>query len=466
MKTNTATQTSALRTHEGGRAGVQSPLQELTRAVSTCMLFENTFYESGSDIAQRIRDLSFQVPAQKLSELAVIARRDLKLRHVPLFLIVQLAKMHGVNPLLASTIRSVVRRPDEMGELLSLYWLDNPRRAEQPAAKMGGPMPSGMKRGLAAAFNSFNEYQLAKWNRDSRIKLLDVMRLVHPVPKDAETAALFGRLRDNKLESPKTWENRLSAGADKKASWEELLREKQLGYMALLMNMRNMHNAGVDQKLVETALLEGARGSWALPYRFVTAARHAPWAAQALSDAMLLSLTSTAKLPGKTALLVDLSQSMDAAISQKSEVSRWHTAGALAILLREVCDQVRIFGYSTDFAEVGNFRGLPLIDALGNCVRHGNTMTAMALDRVKTACPDYDRVILITDEQAHDGIIPNWTTKSSYVVNVAPYQPGLITTGNGWERISGWSERLVDWIQFEESGSLAGVQPDSVSEED
>jgi hypothetical protein len=55
-----------------------------------------------------------------------------------------------------------------------------------------------------------------------------------------------------------------------------------------------------------------------------------------------------------------------------------------------------------------------------------------------------DRVIVITDEQSHDGILPAWT-KQAYVINAAPYKSG-ISYANGWTHIDGWSERVLDYI--------------------
>jgi hypothetical protein len=61
---------------------------------------------------------------------------------------------------------------------------------------------------------------------------------------------------------------------------------------------------------------------------------------------------------------------------------------------------------------------------------------------------DATRLVVITDEQSHDGTIHPWA-KHSYIINVAPYQPGLVTHG-GWHRINGWSERIVDWMIAQE----------------
>ena len=62
-------------------------------------------------------------------------------------------------------------------------------------------------------------------------------------------------------------------------------------------------------------------------------------------------------------------------------------------------------------------------------------------------------MIVITDEQTHDGILPAWTPRA-YVVNVAPYKHG-VSYGNGWTHVDGWSERIVDYIAAAESEAAA-----------
>lgn len=438
-KTNRAPAAVTAFTHEGGRADTrQKPLVELERAVATCMLWENTFYEKGSEIAERIAALSKVASPEQLSALAVKARHDYKLRHVPLFLCVQLAAMASgrKDGLVRQTVFDCVKRPDEMGELLALYWKQNGKDK---------PIANQVKKGLAAAFANFNEYQLSKWNRDAEVKLRDVMFLVHPNMSLSE--ALGKKIAGNALESADTWEVALSAGKDKKQTWERLLSEKKLGYMALLMNLRNMEQAKVDRTMVEDALINGAAKSKALPFRFVAAHKHAPGYAQALSEAMVRAIEGEAKLAGSTLLVIDVSGSMDAKLSSKSEMMRLDAAGALAVLLRQICETVKVVTFSNRVVEVPNLRGLGMLPAINGSQLHGGTELRKALQQLK-ACGSHDRVIVITDEQSHDGNEPLWT-KYGYICNVAPYKPGLETDG-GWVRINGWSERIVDWIRFEE----------------
>lgn len=229
MKTNTARQ--PIHTHEGARASHIKPIDELRRTVLACLLWENSFYESGEDVAARIKRLVPQCEPQDVADLAIEARDKQRLRHVPLLLVRELAR-YPSRFRVASTLAHVIQRADELAEFLALYWKDG----RKPLAKQ-------VKLGLGWAFRKFDEYQLAKYNRDDAIKLRDVLFMVHAKPKDDEQAALWKRLVDGQLATPDTWEVALSGGADKREAFERLISEGKLGYMALLRNLRNMHQA-------------------------------------------------------------------------------------------------------------------------------------------------------------------------------------------------------------------------------
>jgi hypothetical protein len=328
----------------------------------------------------------------------------------------------------------VIQRPDEMGEFIAQYRKDGKR-----------PLSGQVKKGLRSAFGKFSAYQFQKWDRDAEVKIRDVMFLVHPKPTDTE---LYKQIAERTLPPADTWEVALSSGKDKKEAWEGLLKEKKLGFMALLMNVRNMEQVGVDRSLVESALISGAPKSKALPFRFISAFKAAPSYAQALSDAMLKAIDGSERLTGSTALIVDVSGSMDSRISDKGELMRLEAAGALAILLREICDSCRVFTFSNQLVEVPNIRGIGLMNSIDRSQQHGGTQLALSLAALQRNVSNLDRLIVITDEQSHDGNVRMWA-KHGYIVNVAPYKPGL-ELGGGWHRINGWSERIVDWLRIEE----------------
>ena len=300
-------------------------------------------------------------------------------------------------------------------------------------------MSSQVKKGLAAAFTKFDEYALAKYNRATPVKLRDVLFLCHAKPLDADQAGLWKKLVDNTLATPDTWEAALSSGADKREAWTRLLLEKKLGALALLRNLRNMADAKVDEKTVLRALQE-MKTERVLPFRFIAAARYAPqWEAE-LEQAMFKSLEGQPKLPGKTVLLVDVSGSMDALLAARSEMRRNDAAYGLAVLLREIAEKVSVYSFSDKLVRVPNRSGFGLRDAIHASQPHSGTYLGKALSDIKE---DYDRLIVITDEQSHDPV-PNPKARG-YVINVASYKNGV---GYGaWTHIDGWSDAVIEYIR-------------------
>lgn len=422
------------RTHEGGPARNISPELQLRRSVLACLLWEDQFYEEGVEIAGRIQTLVPKVKPEAVAVLAVEARTKMKLRHAPLLLVREMARHKTHRALVSQTLAQVIQRADELAEFVAIYWKDG---------KV--PLSAQVKKGLAQAFRRFDEYHLAKYDRTGPIRLRDVLFLCHAKPRDAEQAALWKRLIEGKLETPDTWEVALSSGAEKREAWERLLRERKLGALALLRNLRNMKQAGVDEDLV-LAALEGMNTARVLPFRFLAAARYVPQWEEPLEWAMLSALGEQAKLPGRTVLLVDVSGSMTYALSRRSEMLRTDAAYGLAILLREICEKAAVYSFSNDLVEVPPRRGFALRDAVDASQSHNATYLGRALEKIPEK---YDRIIVITDEQAHDRA-PGPRGRG-YMINVASAQNGV---GYGpWVHIDGWSEAVVEYIRALELAS-------------
>src|SRR5580704_1653090 len=416
------------RTHEGAPARNISSELQLRRSVLACLLWEDQFYEDGVEIAGRIQSLVPKVKAEIVAALAVQARSKMKLRHVPLLLVREMARLETHREFVSQTLAQVIQRADELAEFVAIYWKDG---------KV--PLSAQAKKGLAKAFRKFDEYQLAKYDRSGPIRLRDVLFLCHAKPRDAEQAALWKRLIEGEMETPDTWEVALSSGAEKREAWERLLREKKLGALALLRNLRNMKQAGVEEELVLDGL-ENMRTGRVLPFRFLAAARYAPQWEESLERAMLSSIANQEKLPGRTVLLVDISGSMTSALSGRSEMLRTDAAYGLAILLREICEKAKVFTFSNDLAEVPARRGFALRDAMDASQAHGGTYLGKALEKIREK---YDRIIVITDEQAHDRV-PGPRGRG-YVINVASNKNGV---GYGaWTHIDGWSEAVVEYVR-------------------
>lgn len=274
------------------------------------------------------------------------------------------------------------------------------------------------------------------------------MFISHPKPQSAEQAELFKRIASDTLETPDTWEVQLSAGADKCETFTRLMQEKKLGALAFLRNLRNMTQAGVAESLIREygATVDVSK---VLPFRFIAAARIVPQFEDMLEQMMFRALADQPKLPGKTVLVIDVSGSMfGARISQKSDLDRFDAAAALAILCREICEQVEIYSFSHDAVRVAPRRGFALVEAISKSQNHGGTELGQSMHTIN-AQTRYDRVIVFTDEQSYDR--PQSPRGRGYLVNVASYQHGV--NHSAWNEINGFSEAIVDYIQAFERNS-------------
>lgn len=441
-------------THEGGRASIGTPLQQLERAVLSCLLWENQFYESGKDIVKRIEELCEHCDDEDIAKLAKKACKQYLLKHVPLLLTCYLA--HKAYPETGNLVATVCTRPDFMCELVNMYLTKYQKKS----------LKNRLKIGLSWAFNSFDQYQLTKWNRQAPVMLRDVAFLAHIKATDKVKGKLFARLLNRsyypdatrsgfavkdayelkeyeKLEPADTWEVALSDGQNKKEVFERLIQDKKLGLMAALMNARQMYEAGVSKEVFKQALESPKR---MLPFSFIRSAKAVPQWEDAIEEAMLRTMRNRDKHPlglyGKTIVMVDVSGSMETAMSSKSDTTLMDCACGLAMLLREVCANVEIVTFSNEVSRVPPRHGFALRDDIIRSQPHAGTYMGKAIDIVcHTTC---DRIIVITDEQSHDNI-PNPSIYHKYILNIASSEKG-VAVDKSWIKISGFSEYSINYI--------------------
>src|SRR5258708_12544350 len=121
------------RTNEGAPARNISSELQLRRSVLACLLWEDQFYEDGVEIAGRMQSLVPKVKAETVAALAVETRSKMKLRHVPLLLVREMARLKAHREFVARTLAQVIQRADELAEFVALYCKDaNPPLPPQP----------------------------------------------------------------------------------------------------------------------------------------------------------------------------------------------------------------------------------------------------------------------------------------------------------------------------------------------
>lgn len=451
----------------GMDAANQDAYNQLRRAVMACLLWERAAYISGQNVVDNIRKLIPQVDAHRVAAIALEARNRQKLRHVPLLIVREMARLSTHKHLVARTLAQVIQRPDELGEFLALYWQDNPDQ----------PISNQVKKGLAQAFAKFDAYQLAKYAQRGAIKLRDVMFLTHPRPAGSLLSSkpntrkerrlgivgseLFRQLAQNELPVPDTWEVALSAGHDKKETWERLIQERKLPALAFLRNLRNMDEAKVSPVIIRQGF-QNINPRWLLPLNYIAAAEHAPRWVREIEALMLRGLSTATKLPGYSILVIDVSGSMASKISAKSNYTRLGVAQAMAILAAEMCEHVDIYATAgSDSARrhetelVTPLHGFALRDELDKAAGRlggGGIFTRQCIDHIRQEVDNpnvVDRIIIFSDSQDTDLAgrgLPRPFGKYNYIVDVSTERYGINYKGVWTAEVSGWSEHFLSYI--------------------
>lgn len=476
--------------HEGATAYTLTPELELYSLAATSLLSDK-FYENANENTKRLQALIKQVRPEFAAKLAVYAREQMHLRSLPLVLAVELGKIHNGDSLVARTVRRVVSRADELAELLGYYAQANNRSS----IKKLGKLSKQIQKGLSDAFNKFDEYQFGKYNRDGGVKLRDALFIVHPKAKDAAQQTVFDKIATNTLATPDTWEVELSASSDKKSSWERLIEENKLGYMALLRNLRNIleadvsndHLAKVCEKLSN---MEEVARSKQFPFRFLSAYREVQDVAKgrssmvldALEEAVIAAAQNIRGFDYNTKVLIasDVSGSMQTPVSARSKVMLYDVGLMLSMLLQSKSKNVQtgIFG---DTWKIKNF---PKTGVLGNvqkmrdlaCEVGMSTNGHLVIEDLINRGEVVDKVMIFTDMQLWDStafstwgglggkslskvwpaykkIAPN---AKLYLFDLAGYGKTPLTVKSGGAYlIAGWSDRVFDMLAAYERGSDA-----------
>jgi len=199
--------------YEGEIAYCLDPKTELYTLTCTSALQPQFYQPNVEDQLIRLKNLLDNVPPDFAAKLAIYVREQMYLRSIPLVICVELAKIHRGDNLIAKLTEQVIQRADEITEILAYYQQANYRTDTKKLNKLS----HGIAKGIKQIFESgkFDEYQYAKYDRDGTVKLRDSLFLTHPKPKDDEQKRLFKKIVDRTLETPYTWETRLTEAGQK-----------------------------------------------------------------------------------------------------------------------------------------------------------------------------------------------------------------------------------------------------------
>lgn len=441
----------------GALAAKQSNTALLRRAVLANLLWEDVAYMDGMKVAEEIQRLIPLCPAIDVYNIALEARTMQKLRHTPLFIAVEMCKYPEHKMFVQDLLPQIITRADMLTDFLAIYWKDGKK-----------PIANQAKKGLAKAFHNFNEYKFAKYDRDAAIKLRDVMFLCRPKPENQYEQDLFKKVADRTLATPETWEVLLSTGKDKKESWTKLITEGKIGGLAMLRNIANMRRANVDKKVINEGL-EKLKSSMLMPLDFLKAFRMNPEFGRQIEDAMVNSYANLPKLKGKTLFIVDVSGSMGARMSEKSDFTGYDAACAMAMLAANQCEDYEIVCTAgNDYTHTGAHRHIPYpqkgfgifeqIREANRNIGYGGIFTRQCLEwcNDKFKGQKFDRIIVFSDSQDCD--FPERRTPKpfgtyNYICDISAHTKGVNYKGTWDAEISGFSEHFITFI-----AAMEGIQ--------
>jgi len=318
--------------YEGGIAFKTDSKTELTLRFLTYLVREPKFYtpnaEEEMNTIQALIAIVAEEDPEYLMKLATYARSQMYLRSAPVFMLVESAQYDSVKPHIRRYTPTIIKRADELAETIAYFISKHGEIGSRGKASL----PNSLKRGIADAFHNFDAYQFAKYDRGGTVKLRDVVKLVHPKPKNEEEALLFKQVKDRTLPIPETWETVISTNGSTKENWESII--PKMGYMAKLRNLRNFLKLGVDLEPVIQHLTnpKAVKNSKQFPFRFYNAYKVLqgleegnPFERQKLTNAiekaLELSVENLPKLDGNTFITSDESGSMQSPLNPRSSVN-------------------------------------------------------------------------------------------------------------------------------------------------
>ncbi len=111
-------------------------------------------------------------------------------------------------------------------------------------------------------------------------------------------------------------------------------------------------------------------------FRYTAAARACPQFEPALDEALCEAIAGMPVLTGTTVVMVDVSASMDVALSGKSDLTRLDAAATLASIIPGDC---RVFTFSNHLVEVPPRKGMAGVSAIIGSQQHGGTELIKAI---------------------------------------------------------------------------------------
>lgn len=360
----------------GGKAYKMSDKQALAQyAVTGC--FNNTFYASGQDQLDKVKELVSKVDHEFVSKVAVYSRQKGNMKDVPAFLLAYLAAQD--KKLFAKTFFQVCDNAKMLRNFAQII------RSGVVGRKSFGTLP---KRVITQWFNSKSDEALFRSSIGNDPSIADLIKMVHPKPENDGRNALYGYFlgkeyneellpnlvkqfeafkKDGEKEIPNVPFEMLTALPLKDEHWKQIARNASWTQTRMNLNTFLRHKVFEDQEIVKLVVdkltnHEEIYRAKVFPYQLMSA-----WLnvnpempvviTNALQDAMEVSINNVPTIEGKVYVLPDVSGSMHSPItgqrgSATSKMLCVHIAGLVAAAIMRKNPETEVIPFA-ESARIG-----------------------------------------------------------------------------------------------------------------
>jgi 60 kDa SS-A/Ro ribonucleoprotein len=320
----------------GGLAYELSPKAALAQYAATGCL-SHTFYADAGEQLEKILELTGGLDGEFVAKTAVYAREKGFMKDMPALLVAILSTKDK------ALLERVFPRVIDNGKMLRNFV--QIMRSGAVGRKSLGSLP---KRLVREWFENRQAEQIFKQSIGQSPSFADVLKMIHPKPKDAEREALYGYFIGREIDADKLPEivrqferfkngdslevpavpfQMLTALPISTKEWAQIARHA--GWQMTRMNLNTFQRHGVfaDEEMVELIAnrlrdREAIRRARVFPYQLLAAYTAASNNAQipraiteALQDAMEIATENVPEIKGKVYIFPDVSGSMHSAVT-------------------------------------------------------------------------------------------------------------------------------------------------------
>ena len=352
----------------GGTAYKFSPKHALAQYAATGC-FSNTFYTDAGEQLEKVLELTKNLDAEFIAKTAVYAREKGFMKDMPALLVAVLSTKD--KALFEKTFPRVIDNGKMLRNFVQIM------RSGAVGRKSLGSLP---KRLVREWFESRKAETIFKQSIGQSPSFADVLKMVHPKPKDAEREALYGyfigrEIQTDKLpeivkqfekfksgdvsEVPQVPFQMLTALPISTKEWISIARNAAWQMTRMNLNTFQRHGVFRNAEMVEIIAnrlrdREAIKRAKVFPYQLLMAYKMAESnkeiprkITEALQDAMEIATENVPKIAGKVYVCPDVSGSMSSAVTG-------YRKGATTFCALHRCRRFGRFGDSSRQSDGGN----------------------------------------------------------------------------------------------------------------